>query len=157
MSNPTVQDLLKKINFIEADVEIQKQILFSIPSDQQDEMEKVVKIIAERKKEIDALRQQIKGIDPDEYDRIILFEEAVSTFRKLAIEKEFQTIVGRNNEEDCVLELKNSPDVQCLIKASDKDGNWTIVTMEGKILEFSGDEVAEKPPEVSKPLDFGNA
>ncbi|EKD39250.1 MAG: hypothetical protein ACD_75C00464G0001, partial [uncultured bacterium] len=33
MTKPTVQDILKRINYIEADIDIQKQILFSIPSD----------------------------------------------------------------------------------------------------------------------------
>lgn len=147
MANPTVQDLLKKINFIEADLEIQKQILFSIPSAETEEMEKVVKVIANMKHEIDGLRHQIKQLDPEEFERILVFEKAVNTFKKLATEKGFQSVVGRSNEDECVLKLKNSPQLDCLLKACDSDGNWTVVTMTGNIEEFSGNEVDEIPPE----------
>ncbi len=145
MTNPTVQDLLKKINFIEADLEIQKQILFALPSDQKDEMEGIVKTISEKKSEIEDLRRQIKEQDPDEYDRILLFERAVEQFKKLAAEKNFKSVVGRNTDDECILELKNSPNMDCLIKASDADGNWAIITMDGKIMEFKKEDVAELP------------
>lgn len=147
MTNPTVQDLLKKINFIEADLEIQKQILVSIPSDDKDDIESTIVTISNKNKEIKELRQQIKELDPEEYDRILLFENAVKKFKELATQKGFQSIVGRNTDDVCILELKNSPGIDCLLKASDSDGNWTIVTMEGQIKEFSGDEVDELPPE----------
>ncbi len=62
MTNTNIQDLLKKINYIEADIEIQKQILFSIPSDQEPEMEKTITGIAAKKEEIEILRQQIKPL-----------------------------------------------------------------------------------------------
>ncbi len=147
MTNPAVQDLLKKINFIEADLEIQKQILFSLPSDQKDEMEGIVKTISEKKCEIEDLRQQIKEQDPEEYERILLFERAVEQFKKLAAEKNFKSVVGRNTDDECILELKNSPNMDCLIKASDADGNWAIITMDGKIMEFKKEDVAELPPD----------
>lgn len=147
MSKPTVQDLLKKINFIEADLEIQKQILFSLPSDQKNEMEAIVKTIGDKKKDIEQLRLQIKEQDPSEYDRILLFEKAVEQFKKLAAEKNFKSVVGRNTDDQCILELKNSPNMDCLLKACDEKGNWTVVTMDGKVMEFNKDEVAELPPE----------
>jgi len=95
MASAATQDLLRKINFIEVDVEIQKQILFSIPSDQTDEMEKTIKFIAEKTKEINTLREEIKTLDPEEYQRIAVFEKAITTFRELASTTEFQSIVSR--------------------------------------------------------------
>lgn len=44
-----VQELLKRINYIEADMEIQRQILCSIPTADTKEMEKTIKTIAKKK------------------------------------------------------------------------------------------------------------
>ncbi|MFW2367657.1 MAG: hypothetical protein ACN4GW_14675 [Desulforhopalus sp.] len=147
MTSVTTQDLLRKINYIEADIEIQKQILFSIPSDQKKDMEKTIEIIAEKKNEIAALRQQIQEIDPEEHQRIIVFETAISEFKKLAAEKSFQHIASRNVNEECALLLNGGNSIQCLIKACDKTGNWTVITPEGEVQHFLKSEVAEKPPE----------
>ncbi len=144
---PKVQDLLKKINYIEADIEIQKQILFSIPSDQKAEMEKSVGIIAAKKKEIETLRQEIRDIDPAEYERILIFESAISEFKQLASTRRFTSIIGRNINESCQLALNHSEAAECLIKACDADGNWTIITLDGEIRHFEKAAVAEKPPE----------
>jgi len=147
MTTPKTHDLLKKINYLEADIEIQKQVLFSIPSDQKEEMEKTIRIIATQKEEIEVLRQEIKEIDPDEYQRIVVYEKAINEFKQIATEKKFQSIIGRNVNEDCVLQLKDTDDIECLIKACDENGDWTIITMDGKIKHFTENVVAEKPPE----------
>lgn len=150
MTSTTTQDLLRKINFIEADIEIQKQILFSIPSDQKEDMEETIKVIAAKKEEISDLRQQIQQIDPEEYNRIIVFEKAITEFKKMASEKNFQHITSRNVNEECVLLLNDNSNVQCLIKACDEDGDWTVITPEGGVEHYSKTEVAEKPPEEQK-------
>jgi hypothetical protein len=139
------QDLLKKINYIEADIEIQKQILFSTPSDQPTEMEKTVRIIAAKREEIEALRQQIRESDPEEFARILVFEKAIGEFKHLAATRQFSSIVGRNINEPCVLALNNDAAIECLIKACDADGNWTIITLEGEIRHFPQTAVAEAP------------
>ncbi|MBU1565170.1 MAG: hypothetical protein KJ630_06035 [Proteobacteria bacterium] len=141
------QDLLKKINYIEADIEIQKQILFSIPSEQKAEMEKTVAVIAAKKAEIEILRQQIKEIDPEEFARILIFEKAINEFKLLATTRQFTSITGRNINEPCQLALRDKAAVECLIKACDADGNWTIITLEGEIHHFPQDAVTEKPVE----------
>lgn len=146
MSKASIQDLLKKINYIEADIEIQKQILFSIPSDQKDEMEKTVVIIAEKTAEIKELRQRIKETDPVEFERIMVFEQAIDDFKKIASEKKFESIVSKNMNEECLLNLTSGESTECLLKACDSDGNWTIITMEGKIQTFSKAEVKDTPP-----------
>lgn len=147
MTIANTQDLLRKINYIEADIEIQKQILFSIPSDQKEDMEKTIKMIASKKEEIADLREQIQKIDPDEYNRIVIFEKAIAEFKKIAAEKSFQHITSRNVNEECVLLLNDNSSIQCLIKACDEDGDWTVITPEGKVDHYNKTDVAEKPPE----------
>ncbi len=142
-----IQDLLKMINYIEADIEIQKQILFSIPSEQRGEMEKTVAIIAAKRAEIETLRQQIKEIDPAEFERIIIFEKAINEFKQLATTRQFTSITGKNINESCQLALNNGEAVECLVKACDAEGNWTIITLDGEIRHFAQSVVAEKPVE----------
>jgi PIN domain nuclease of toxin-antitoxin system len=147
MTHSKTEALLKKINYIEADVEIQKQILFSIPSNQKTEMEKTITLIAARKEEIEVLRQELKELDPDEFDRIIVFEKAVNEFRQIATDNPFDSIVNRNVNEECTLALHNGDKKECLIKACDCDGNWTIITVDGQLQQYPAADVAEKPPE----------
>ena len=140
--NNSVQNLLRKINFIEAEVEIQKQILFSIPTDQKQEMERTIKKIAEAKSEIEQLRAQIARTSPSEYAQILKFEEATVKFKAISAEKKFQKIENMTTEEKCTLHLINGTELPCLIKAIDEDGNWTVITMEGEIRHFDKKEVA---------------
>ncbi len=147
MTHPKTEALLKKINYIEADVEIQKQILFSIPSNQQEEMEKTLSLIAGKKKEIEVLRQELQKHDPEEFAHIVLFENAVAEFKKIAQHKPFQSIVNRNVNEECFLSLINGDNLDCLIKACDHEGTWTIITIDAEIKQFPAAAVAEKPPQ----------
>jgi len=147
MTHIKTEALLKKINYIEADVEIQKQILFSIPSAQTTEIENTIATIAAKKEEIEVLRQELRVLDPEEYDRIIVFEKAVAEFKKIGIEHRFQAIINRNVNEECALALQNGEKLECLIKACDSDSNWTIITIDGKLRQFDEADVAERPPE----------
>lgn len=146
MTQHKTEALLKKINYIEAELDIQKQILFSIPSAQKTEMEKTITQIAARKKEIEALRQELKEHDPAEYDRILIFEKVVTEFRQIALDTPFQSIINRNVNEECFLALQSGKQVDCLIKACDNEGNWTVITIDGQIQQFLSVDVAEKPP-----------
>lgn len=146
MTHPKTQALLKKINYIEADLDIQKQILFSIPSAEKAEIEKAIVLIAARKKEIETLRQELHELDPAEYERILAFEVAVDKFKKIAAETPFQSIINRNINEECALALQNGEQLQCLIKACDENGNWTVITLNGEIKQFPAAEVTEKAP-----------
>jgi hypothetical protein len=146
--NQRVQDLLKKITYIEADIEIQKQILFSIPLDKQKEMEQVITVIATKKNEIKALRLELQSISPEEHQNIMTLENAVAAFKKIASEKKFTSIdIMKINEEFC-LHLKNQPKIHCLVKACDEEGGWTIISIDGVIQHFSKvdvDEIHEVP------------
>lgn len=146
MTHPKTQALLKKINYIEADLDIQKQILFSIPSAETAEIEKAIILVAARKKEIEMLRQELHELDPAEYERILTFEVAVDKFKKIAAKSPFQSIINRNINEECALALKNDEKLQCLIKACDEKGNWTVITLDGEIKHFPAAEVIEKAP-----------
>jgi len=141
------QDLLKKINYIEADIEIQKQILFSIPAEDTTEMEKTITIIAAKKAEIETLRQQIRELDPEEFARILVFEKAINEFKALAKTRQFTSIIGKNINEICQLAMKNGEQIECLIKACDAEGNWSIITLDGEIRHYEQAAVTEKPAE----------
>ena len=143
--NNNARDLLKKINYIEAEIEIQKQILYAISSTDKKEIEKVLKVIAGKKDEIAELRNRIKTVDPEEYNRIKVFEKAVKDFRKLAAATPFQSISSHNADEPCILSLQNGSSINCLVKACDENGDWTIITFDGEIRRFKQSEVAEKP------------
>ncbi|MCP4115470.1 MAG: hypothetical protein GY737_08695 [Desulfobacteraceae bacterium] len=136
-----VQDILKKINYIEADMEIQKQILFSIPSANTDEMEKTLKIIADKKAMIADLREQIKAIDPEEFNRIQVFEKASQQFRQLTTEKKFVEITTLNEEEQCSIQPKAGEIIDCIVKAKDEAGNFTVITLDGELVEMSKEDV----------------
>ena len=138
----TAQDILRKINYIEADMNIQKQILFSIPSADKEEMEKVVKIIAGQKEEINVLRQEMRVAAPEEYERILVFEKAGQEFKSLAAEKQFKEISTFDGGKPCTISLKDGTKVDCLVKAQDDAGDWTAMTLDGTIQTFSADTVA---------------
>ncbi len=137
-----VHDFLKKINYIEADIEIQRQILLSIPSANRKEMEKTITIIAEKKSMIEALRQEIKAIDPAAFNRILALEKASERFKTLAAEKKFVEVSTPNEDGACTLTLKKgNRTIDCLVRAKDEAGGYTIIDFNGEILEFSDGEV----------------
>lgn len=142
----TVQDLLKKINYIEADLEIHKQILFSIPSAESAAIEKTIHLIAGKRAEIEDLREQIKAVDPEEYRRILNLEKVVSEFKNLATTKGFTSIIGKNVDEPCTLRLKEGSLIDCLVKACDSAGSWTVITLDGQLRHFTLEMVDEQPP-----------
>jgi hypothetical protein len=148
MSQDT-HNILKKINYIEADIEIHKQILFSIPSDNRQEIENTLQTIAGKKEKITQLRDEIQRIDPEWFKQITVFEKAINDFKKIAVEKNFLSIVSKNIGEQCTLSLANMAEVECLIKACDENENWTIITPEGEIHYFEKNEVSEKPEQES--------
>ena len=101
-----IKGLLQQINFIESDMEMQKQILFSIPSDQKDEMEKVITKIASLKEQVKELRLKIKELDPDEHNRIMAIEAASEKFRQIAATKKFVEVDTLNESGECFITVK---------------------------------------------------
>jgi hypothetical protein len=143
MSDRKIQQILKKINYLEAEIEIQKQILYSIPSAQKGEMERTLQVIAARKGDIESLRRQINDLDPEEFARIIAFEEASARFMAIGAENPFTDLFYRQADQDCSLRLANGTIIDCLVKARDAQGGWTALTFDGEVLQFSREQVAE--------------
>lgn len=137
----TVQDLLKKINYIEAEVEIQKQILVSIPSGQREDIEKVIRKIARAKEEIKQLRDEIQTVSPAEYENMLKIEKAADEFKKIAGETKFELIENMSTVKDCSITCKNGDELSCLVKGRDEDGNWTVITTTGELLRFKKEDV----------------
>jgi len=133
-----VKALLQQINFIETDMELHKQILVSIPSENKKEIEKIINKIAKQKKEIDDLKLIIKETDPDEYEKIIALEKATETFKNLSKDKKFVSVDTLNDSGECFITLNNGIKVDCLVKAKEENGNWIVLTIDGKTKEYPG-------------------
>lgn len=147
---PKAQDILKKINYIEADMAIQRQILHSIPSGDVQEMEKVMRKMAEQKAHIAELRQEIQQVDPETHQRIVAFEKGTKAFRRMAAEKQFKQVISHDGRGPLVLALKNGTRVECLVKAVDNAGAWTLMTLEGDLETYEASQVDDAeiiPPE----------
>ena len=133
-----VKGLLQQINFIETDVEIQKQILFSIPEGDRVEMEKVLTVIAAHKAQIKELRSRIEQVDPEEYQKIVMIEQATETFRTLSENKKWVEVNTLNETGQCVLTLNDGTCIECLVSAKDDEGNWTVLTLDGETKQYPG-------------------
>ena len=144
MSTTIVQDILKKINYIEAEVEIQKQILFSIPGDQKKEIETIVEKIAKAKNQIIQLREEIKQISPAEYQKIIDIEKGLSQFKELAAQKTFKDVENMTPESPCRLKCQDGSEISYLLKAHEENGDITVLTIEGEVLNFRQDEIVSE-------------
>lgn len=136
MSSADVKGLLQRINFIEADMDIQKQILAAIPSKNTDEIRAVLYKIADQKEQINRLRLEIKNRDHAEYQRIISIEKATQTFRQIAQDKKFVLINTLNDTGVCYITLSDGTRMDCLVTAKEENGNWTVMTLDGEIKQF---------------------
>ncbi len=136
MSDAKIKELLLKINFIETDMEMQKQILFSIPSDHKEEIETLVNKIADLKQQILDLRQAIKKIDKNEYDKIIAIENGTKKFQELSRDKNYIQVKTLNESGECSIALNDGTCIDCLVTAIEENGNWTVLTLDGKAKEY---------------------
>ena len=131
-----VKGLLQKINFIETDMDLHKQILVSIPSDNKIEMQTIIAKMADQKQQINALRQQIKKIDEDEYNKIIAIEKAAAIFRQIAKDKKFVQVNTLNESHVCFITFNDGTRLDCLVTAKEENGDWTVLTLEGETKEY---------------------
>lgn len=136
--HPQVDNILKKISCIEMDMELHKQILFSIPSDQKEEMEKVVRTIADKKHQVQDLRQKIKRLDPSAHDLILAIEKGTREFKARARDKAFSRVDTPDDTGACSLTLNDGTCLDCLVAAKEENGNWMILTREGRVKQFPG-------------------
>lgn len=131
-----IKGLLQKINFIETDMDLHKQILLSIPSAETKQIETIVSRIADQKQQIIQLRQQIKDTDEAEYNRIIAIEKAADRFRQIAKDKSFVQVNTLNESGVCFVTLIDGTHLDCLVAAKEENGNWTVLTVEGETKEY---------------------
>ncbi len=136
MSAAEVKALLQKINFVEHDMELHKQILLSIPSDNKEEIQNTIEKIADQKKQINDLKLEIKKIDKSEYEKIIAIEKGSETFRQLSKDKKFVLVNTLNESGECSVTLNNDTRIDCLVAAKEENGNWTILTIDGETKEY---------------------
>lgn len=136
MNSAKIKGLLQRINFIEADMDIQKQILVSIPLANKKDIEDVIHKIADRKADIDILRLEIKKTDEEEYNRIIAIEEAAETFRRISRDKTFVFVNTLNESGICFITLNDGTRLDCLVTAKEENGNWTVLTLEGETKQY---------------------
>ncbi len=141
MSSQKIQQILKKINYLEAEVEIQKQILFSIPSANKEEIKSTIQTIAARKSDIESLRRQINEQNPEEFSRIVAFEKASAKFMAIGAEKTFTALFHKQVGHECDLRLADGTTVDCIVKACDEKGGWALVTADGEVLQFTREQV----------------
>jgi hypothetical protein len=134
--HPSVENILQKISLIEMDMELHKQILFSIPSDQKDEMEKVMQTIALQKQQVQDLRQKIKRVDQSAYDQILAIEKGTEDFKAMAAGKQFSRVDTPDDTGACSITLHDGTNLDCLVAAREENGNWMILTREGNIRQF---------------------
>jgi len=134
----TVKGLLQKINFIETDMDLHKQILVSIPSDNKAEIETVIKKIAAQKDQINDLRLRIKDIDENEYNKIITIEKGAHDFRQISKDKKYIQVNTLNETGECYITLNEGTRLDCLVAAKEENGNWTILTLAGETKEYPG-------------------
>ena len=136
-----VKTILQRINFIETDMELQKQILFSIPKENKEEMKEVLQKISELKNKISDLKESINKIDPKEYQKIIRIEKSAADFKKATLNRKLVDVKTLNNDGECSLTLKDKTVYECLVTAKDEFGDWVILTIDGRTMEFSKKEV----------------
>ncbi|MCK5162809.1 MAG: hypothetical protein KAQ72_03790 [Desulfobacula sp.] len=139
-----IKEILQKINFIEADMDLHKQILLSIPSDNKTEMETIITKIADQKNQINELRLAIKKIDENEYNKIIAIERAAKTFRQIARDKKFVRVNTLNESGVCFITLNDGTRLDCLVAAEEDNGSWTVLTLAGETKEYPGGLVQQE-------------
>lgn len=139
----SVEQVLQKINFIEKDIELHKNILVSIPQDQKEEMEKVIRKIIQMKDRVEELKGSIAELDPEVHAHIIQLEEGTRKFQALTAERHFAQVITLDQAGECRVDLVDGRQFECLVKALDDKGNWTALTHDGEVLEFSSEEIME--------------
>ncbi|MFV0438360.1 MAG: hypothetical protein ACK5PS_13345 [Desulfopila sp.] len=138
-----VEQVLQKIHFIERDIELHRNILMSVADDDRKEMERVIGEIARMKGRVEELKGSIAELDPEVHGQVLQLEEGTRKFQQLARERAFQMVFTLDQLGECVINLVDGSQVECLVKAVDERGAWVGLTHHGEVVEFSAKEVME--------------
>lgn len=134
-------EVMQRITFLEKDLELQKHILRATPTGEEEQNRDVLVTITTIEEKLEACRQEIKALDPEEYNRMIRFEEAAAAFKERAKGREFVTVVDLNTHAECCLQTVEGRSIDCLVKAQDSQGEWLIMTVDGDVMTFSSKQV----------------
>ncbi len=134
-------EVMQRITFLEKDLELQKHILRATPTGEEEKNRDVVVTIADIKEKLEGCRQEIKALDPEEYNRMIRFEDAAAAFKESAKGREFVTVVDLNTHAECSLQTVEGTSIPCLVKAQDSHGEWLVMTVDGDVMTFSSEQV----------------
>lgn len=138
-----VEQVLQKIHFIERDIELHKNILVSIPADQPGEMERVIGEIARMKSRVDELKGSIAELDPETHAQVLSLEMGTRKFQEASKGRNLQQVYTLDQLHECVINLVDGRQVECLVKAVDAGGSWLGLTREGEVVEYGPEEVME--------------
>ena len=136
-----VQGLMQKISYAEQDMELQKQILVTIPTKDEDDIEEVITNIARLKEKVNSLKLEVKEVDPAEYEKMMAMESASKKFREIAKDKKFEYVKTFGNDGDLSVVMADGVVTVCLVVAKEETGEWILLTMDGKVLELAEDSV----------------
>lgn len=134
-------EIMQRITFLEKDLELHKHILRATPTGEEGQSREVLGTITDIKKKLEACRQEIKAMDPEEYNRMIRFEGAAAAFKERAKGREFVTVIDLNTHVECRIETVEGKSIDCLVKAQDTQGEWLIMTVDGDVMTFESDQV----------------
>lgn len=138
-----VEQVLQKIHFIERDMELHKKILVSLPAEKTEEMERVVAEIARMKARVDELKGSLAELDPETHSQVMRLEEGTRKFQEMSKEKNLLQVFTLDQLRECVINLVDGSQIECLVKAVDDKGGWIGLTQEGEVVEYSVEEVME--------------
>ena len=138
-----VADVMQKIGLLEKDLDLQKHILRATPTGKEEEAREVLMTMTTLKAKIEAARQEIKAIDPDEYERMVRFEASSNEFKEAAKGREFVSVTDLNTAMECRIETLDGKTIDCLVKAKDTTGEWLIMTVDGEVMTLAADCVVE--------------
>lgn len=136
-----IAELMQKIGLLEKDLDLQKHILKATPTGKEEEAREVLHTIATIKAKIEVAKQDIKRIDPEEFDRMVRFEGAAERFKEAAEGREFVSVVDLNTAMECKLEKTDGSIIECLVKAKDVSGEWLIMTVDGDVMTLDAESV----------------
>ncbi|MCG8473374.1 MAG: hypothetical protein MI742_16165 [Desulfobacterales bacterium] len=136
-----VSEIMQKIGLLEKDLDLQKHILKATPTGSEDQARETLATISHLKEKIEAYRQEIKAIDPEEYEQMIRFEASTARFKEEAKGRDFVSVTDLNTSMECQIEKKDGTMVQCLVKAQDATGEWLIMTVDGEVMALDAESV----------------
>lgn len=133
--------ILQKISFLEKDIELHKNILASIPAGQEKEMENVIKTIVGLKEKVNGLKASIEKEDPEMFLQVQKLEKGTAKFKELAEQKQFEVVITLDQSRECFLDLSDGSRLECLVKAREKSGDWTVLTFDGEVGFYAAKDV----------------